>query len=63
MTTGRTLTVITLASLTLFAGTSVFAQEIFHWIDEDGVPNFSQEAASRGSTGSQQALPGGYKTC
>jgi len=44
MTTGRILTVITLASLTLVAGASVFAQEIFHWIDEDGVPNFSQEA-------------------
>ena len=43
MTTGRTLTVITLASLTLIAGTSVSAQEIFHWIDADGVQNFSQE--------------------
>ena len=43
MTTGRTLTVITLASLTLFAGTSLCAQEIFHWIDADGVQNFSQE--------------------
>jgi len=43
MTTVRTLTVSTLASLTLIAGTSVSAQEIFHWIDADGVQNFSQE--------------------
>ena len=43
MTTGRTTTVITLALLALIASSAAAAQEIFHWVDENGVPNFSQE--------------------
>ena len=43
MTSGQKISVIILASLTLLASSRVSAQEIFHWIDEDGVANFSQE--------------------
>ena len=42
MTSGRT-TVFTLIFLALIASATAAAQEIFHWIDENGVPNFSQE--------------------
>ena len=42
MTTGRTATVITLALLAMTASTATDAYEIYHWIDENGVPNFSQ---------------------
>ena len=43
MTTGRALIIITLALLAMIASTTAAGQEIFHWIDENGVPNFSQE--------------------
>ena len=43
MNTGRTSTIIFLASLAFMISGKSVAQEIFHWIDEDGVPNFSQE--------------------
>jgi len=43
MTTGRALIIITLALLAMIANTTAAGQEIFHWIDENGVPNFSQE--------------------
>ena len=43
MNTGRISTIIILASLAILASSKMAAQEIFHWIDENGVPNFSQE--------------------
>lgn len=43
MATHRTTTVITLALLALFGSTAAIAYEVYHWIDENGVPNFSQE--------------------
>ena len=43
MATGRTTTVIILALLAALASTSAAATEIYHWLDENGIPNFSQE--------------------
>ena len=43
MNAGRTLTIIFLALLAIVASGTSAAQEIFHWVDENGVPNFSQE--------------------
>ena len=42
MNTGRTTTIITLVLLATIASTTLFADEIYHWIDENGVQNFSQ---------------------
>ncbi len=42
MTAGRTTTIITLALLAMIASTTATAYEIYHWLDENGVPNFSQ---------------------
>jgi len=43
MATGRTTTVIILALLAMLASTSAAAIEIYHWLDENGIANFSQE--------------------
>jgi hypothetical protein len=42
MTTGRTTTVIILALTATIASATLYAEEIYHWIDENGVQNFSQ---------------------
>ena len=42
MTTGRTIAVITMAFLAMMASSVAPAGEIYHWLDENGVPNFSQ---------------------
>ena len=42
MATGRTTTVFTLVLLAMIAGTIASADEIYYWLDENGVPNFSQ---------------------
>jgi hypothetical protein len=34
---------IILASLVIMAASTAAAQDIYHWVDENGVPNFSQE--------------------
>ena len=51
MTTCRTTTVITLVLLAMIAGTSLSANEIYHWIDENGVQNFSQTKPAGNTTG------------
>ena len=43
MAAGRTTTVIIWALLAMLASTTVAAFEIYHWLDENGVPNFSQK--------------------
>jgi len=43
MSAGRTTTIITLALLAMIFSTTVAAYEIYHWLDENGVPNFSQQ--------------------
>ena len=43
MAAGRTTTVIILALLAMLASTTAAAIEIYHWLDENGVPNFSQK--------------------
>ena len=43
MAAGRTTTVLTLAFLAMIASTTALASEIYHWLDENGVPNFSQK--------------------
>lgn len=43
MNARRTSTMIILASLAIMAASTAAAQEIYHWVDENGVPNFSQE--------------------
>jgi hypothetical protein len=43
MTAGRTTTVITLVLLATIASTTAAANEIYHWLDENGVQNFSQK--------------------
>jgi TolA-binding protein len=43
MTASRTTTVVTLALLAMIASTTTAAYEIYHWLDENGVPNFSQK--------------------
>ena len=42
MVTARTITVITLVLLAMIASTAAAANEIYSWIDENGVQNFSQ---------------------
>jgi hypothetical protein len=42
MATGRTSTVISLVLLAMIASTATAANEIYSWIDENGVQNFSQ---------------------
>ncbi len=42
MAAGRTTTIIALAILAMIASTTAAAYEIYHWLDENGVPNFSQ---------------------
>jgi hypothetical protein len=42
MTTSRTTTAITLVLLATMASATLYADEIYHWIDENGVQNFSQ---------------------
>ena len=43
MATGRTSTVISLVLLAMIASTAAAANEIYSWIDENGVQNFSQK--------------------
>lgn len=43
MVASRTTTVIFLALLAMMASSTAAAYEIYHWLDESGVPNFSQE--------------------
>lgn len=43
MVASRTTTVIFLALLAMMASSTAAAYEIYHWLDENGVPNFSQE--------------------
>jgi hypothetical protein len=43
MAASRTTIVISLAILALVASSTAVALEIYHWLDENGVPNFSQE--------------------
>jgi hypothetical protein len=43
MAAGRTTTVISLALVAMIASTASAAYEIYHWLDENGVPNFSQK--------------------
>ncbi len=42
MNTGRTTTIITLVLLAMITSATLYAGEIYHWIDENGVQNFSQ---------------------
>ncbi len=42
MAAGRTTTVIIWALLVVIASTNAAAYEIYYWLDENGVPNFSQ---------------------
>ena len=42
MATGRTTTIIILVLLAMIAGTTAHADGIYYWLDENGVPNFSQ---------------------
>lgn len=42
MTAGRTTTVLILALLAMMVSTTAAAYEVYHWLDENGVPNFSQ---------------------
>ena len=42
MSTGRTKAVIILVLLVMIASTAALAGEIYHWVDENGVQNFSQ---------------------
>ena len=51
MTTSRTTTVITLVLLATIAGTTLSANEIYHWVDENGVQNFSQTQPAGNTTG------------
>jgi hypothetical protein len=43
MTTGRTTTVLTLVLSAMIASTTAVAGEIYYWLDENGVPNYSQK--------------------
>lgn len=43
MSTGRSKAVITLVLLAMIASTAALAGEIYHWVDENGVQNFSQK--------------------
>jgi hypothetical protein len=51
MTTSRTTTVITLVLLATIAATTLSANEIYHWVDENGVQNFSQTQPAGNTTG------------
>jgi len=51
MTTNRTTTVITLVLLATMASATLYADEIYHWIDENGVQNFSQTQPAGNTTG------------
>ncbi len=42
MDAGRTSNFITLILLIVFASTNLAADEIYRWVDENGVPNYSQ---------------------
>lgn len=46
MSTGQTITVFILVFLALIASTTVTAYEVYHWVDENGVQNFSQKPPS-----------------
>jgi len=43
MALSRTTIVISLVLLAMVASSTAVAYEIYHWLDENGVPNFSQE--------------------
>ncbi len=42
MVTGRSTIIVSLAFLALIAGTTAHAYRVYYWLDENGVPNFSQ---------------------
>jgi len=42
MNAGRTTIISTLVLLAVFSSTSVAAIEIYHWVDENGVPHYGQ---------------------
>ena len=43
MGAGRTITVLALVLTAMIVSTTVAAYEIYHWLDDNGVPNFSQK--------------------
>jgi len=43
MAVSRTTIVISLVLLAIIASSSAAAYEIYHWLDENGVPDFSQQ--------------------
>lgn len=51
MVAGRTTRVVTLALLAIIAGKAAADYEIYHWLDENGVPNFSQKQPDRKTPG------------
>ena len=51
MSTVRTTTVINLVLLATIASATVSADEIYHWIDENGVQNFSQTQPAGNTAG------------
>ena len=51
MSTVRTTTVINLVLLAMIASATVSADEIYHWIDENGVQNFSQTQPAGNTAG------------
>ena len=51
MAAGRTTTMITVVFLALCASTIVVGEEIYHWLDENGVPNFSQRQPDEDTRG------------
>lgn len=43
MNTGRVTKIITLVLLAVIASTKLAASEIYHWVDENGIPHYSQD--------------------
>ena len=57
MNTFRAINISTLVLLALCMSTRIAATEIYHWVDENGVPHYSQQAPGSDTRGvSKQAL-------